>query len=310
MTSFRPNPRQRPPYSLLHPLFQNGGINRSQPIQQKNPHHIYLLSMLILWMIVTSCQQSSSTAPRWINPKGTILLNKDTLRFDVPAVIWKAKINTPVQTIHPQIMQHGSKLWIIPTASQGVIEGLSYLTLTSEENSYIISFQLKNPSRSGQLVDTRSPKTVNTDSSLVQQQLLHARDSAGNLLPLKPGSLFEENQLALSSLTGTYPGMSDTKYSSYYIEAGTVHTIPIKLIPLPNQRQVIVEAGPLQDRVGNLIANGTLLTFFGEKDNQLLHYETVSQDAFARIILPISEVQGMKIHAQIAHIESETLIFP
>jgi hypothetical protein len=266
--------------------------------------------LLLLPAIVTvllGCQKKQVTKPILKNPHATIVVNQDKLIVEAEESEWQAWVNTPVQVIYPQVTQQDKHLHISINPKNGVIEGPAFLTLQSGGDQFVYPIYLKNPKTSSQLVDLRSPKTVNTDSSMIQQQILYSYDPSGNLSPLDAGNYFRENTIGLTPKTGTFKSMTQTTESSFYIDPGTVSEIPLSFTVDDFTGKITLKAGPLVDQYNNEVADGTLVLFLLEKDDQRKIIETVVKDGYSLLTLPYSEVKKGTIKVTIAHIHSQTL---
>lgn len=266
-----------------------------------------LLLLFTFGTFLLGCQKDPVTKPILKNPNATYVVNQDKLLFEAEVSEWQAWVSTPVQVVYPQVTQQDKHLSISINPKNGVIEGPAFLTLQSGADQFVYPIYLKNPETNSQLVDLRSPKTVNTDSSMIQQQILYSYDFSGNLSVLDGGSYFKENTIGLTPKTGTFKGMTPTTESSFYIDPGTVSEIPLSFTQDDNSGTVTLKAGPLVDRYNNEVADGTLVLFLLEKDDQRKKIEAVVKDAYSLLTLPYSEVEKGTIKVTIAHISSQTL---
>lgn len=266
----------------------------------------YRLYIVTAWLAI-GCSQKTLEKPQWLNATSSITIGQDSLYFKVPEANWNASISTPVQLIYPDLVQNEDELVVIIKPIGGIIEGMAFLTLESEENQFIYSFQLKNPQKTTLLTDLRTPKTLSTDSSLVQQQILYQFDDVGNLIPLVGESYFEEKYIELLPETGTFQSETGTPQSSFYVEAGTVVEIPLSYSLDGPNHQIRIQAGPLMDRFDNKIADGTHILFFFQRGDQHIKIESVTEDAFATLTVPREMVANSKLVASIAQVSSQTL---
>lgn len=262
---------------------------------------------LFLVLVLFACQQEPVNQPKFMNSASLFVVNQDSLTFEVEGENWTAWIQTPVQLINPEFTQQNNQLTITLTSKEGVIEGQAYATLQTGEQQFHFPIYLKNPDSKIQLEDLRSPKTVNTDSSMVQQQILYAFDGSGNLTELENEKYFKENYLELAPKTGTFKGITGTAVSSFYVDPGTVKTIPLTYSTDPINQTVTIKAGPLLDQFENTVSNGTLVIFSLEKEGVKKLIEAVVQDAYSQFTLPVSETRNTSITARIAHITSQTI---
>ncbi len=264
--------------------------------------------MVFVGVLFIGCQDKSVKKPVFLNPKPITVVNQDSLVFEVGTEEWKARVNTPVQLIYPEISFNKNQLTVKINSKNGVIEGPSFLTLQSGEFQFIYPISINNIQTTSQLADLRSPKTVNTDSSMIQQQILYSFDSFGNLSTLENEEFFIENNLELAPKTGIFKAQANSSVSSFYIDPGTVTSIPLDIIG-GSQNKVVIQAGPLIDQFNNPVSNGTLIQFFIQKDGFQKNFETVVQDSYGRISLTYSEIEKATIVAKIAQVYSKKLTF-
>ncbi|MEN2281457.1 hypothetical protein AAGF08_04905 [Algoriphagus sp. SE2] len=263
---------------------------------------------IALSLALLGCQKGQVKKPIILNPQSEIVVNQDSLLFEVEGVNWTAWVNTPVQVIYPQLTRINNQITLRINPSEGVIEGQAFLTLQRDENQFIYPISLKNQEAKGQLQDLRSPKTVNTDSSMIQQQVLYAFDHSGNLSELEEGVFFKENYLELFPNAGTFQGLTSTAVSSFYVDPGTVKEIPLTYSLNKYNQTVEIKAGPLKDRYNNSVSNGTLAIFFLEKGKEQKRIETVVQDSYCQLTMPLSEVENGSLKVKIAQVYSLSLI--
>ncbi|WP_339864823.1 hypothetical protein [uncultured Algoriphagus sp.] len=256
------------------------------------------------------CVEKAVEKPVWLNTKSTLKVNQDTLVFEAEAQDWKASLSTAVQLIYPEIVKTDGKILVIIRPVKGIIEGNAFLTLKSGTSQFVYPISLKNQEEASQLADLRSPKTLTTDSSMVQQQILYSSDPSGNLTLVNQDAYFVEKNIELLPKTGTFKSITGTARSSFYVDAGTVREIPLSYSKDSHNQEITIQAGPLVDRFDNKIANGTLILFHFQKDQQHKKVEAVVQDSFAILSLPLDEAEGKNIIAQIAQIYSQPLTIP
>lgn len=266
-----------------------------------------ILFLFVLGIFLFGCQKEQTKKPVLLNPQAEVVVNQDSLLFDIEGENWKAWVNTPVQVIYPQMDQNKDQLIIHITPKEGVIEGPAFLTLQLDEQQFSYPISLKNPKAKGQLQDLRSPKTVNTDSSMVQQQILYAIDLSGNLSELEEGGYFIENYLELTPKSGTFKGLTSSPVSSFYVDPGTVKEIPLTYSLDSYNQTVSIKVGPLLDRFNNSVSNGTLVTFFLEKEGEQKRIEAVVQDSYSQLTIPHAEVDNSSVRVKIAQVYSQSL---
>lgn len=265
---------------------------------------------ILIGMLAFGCEEKAIEKPVWLNSQPTVYVNQDTLIFATETQEWKASISTAVQVIYPELMHLDGKLLVIIRPEKGVIEGNAFLTAVSGTSQFVYPISLKNKNETSQLTDLRTPKTLTTDSSMVQQQIFYSNDPAGNLTLVNQNAYFVERSIELLPKTGTFKSETGTARSSFYVDAGTVKEIPLSYSKDSHNQQITIQAGPLLDQFDNKIANGTQILFSFQKDKQHKKVEAVVQDAFASLSFPLDELEGKTIVAQIAQVFSQPLTIP
>jgi hypothetical protein len=263
--------------------------------------------LVLLGIVLFGCQKEQAKKPVFLNPMEEAVVNRDSLLFEVEGNGWVALISTPIQVIYPQLSQNKNQLTVILNPKDGVIEGPAFLTLQLNDSQFIYPISLRNPETKTSLEELRTPKTVNTDSSMIQQQILYSFDLSGNLSELDEGIYFQENYLELSPKTGTFKSSTSTPVSSFYVDPGTVTEIPLNFT-LDNYNKVVsIKAGPLVDKFENAVSNGTLVIFYLEKNGEKKRIEAVVQDSYCQLEMPLSEIENSTIQANIAQVYSHSL---
>lgn len=266
--------------------------------------------LLLVWFF--SCQSPQVKQPIWINPLQEWRESDGTMKFEVQPGDWSVLIQTSSQPILADYQVEEGELRIAYPKDRCFIVGQAFIVLELEEKSFAFPVILNPELENGKLEDIRSPKTLNTDSSLVQQQMRYSFGRGGNLVPLANGELFEERYISQSNKIGTFVGESDTQLSSFYITAGTPESIPMTIQIDEIQNEFTVLAGPLKDVFQNQISNGTLLTFTIRNSGKTWIIEEVAREGFVRVRLSAERFAGASIHANVAQVFSEpsTLIKP
>lgn len=266
------------------------------------------LLVLFLMSHLVSCQEKRTIRPVFLQPEiQTVRINQDQLIFKVQGENWSGLVQTTAQTLYPSLAYQGNLLLVDITAPNGVIEGPAILTLQSDNNAHHFPFEIKNPTQKVELVDLRSPKTVNVDSSLYQQQILYSVDPSGNLAELAPGVFFKENQLKVQPKTGTFPSLNGSPISSFYVAPGTVESIHLDYTMDASHTKFQIMAGPLYDQNQNLISDGTQISFLIKKGLRTERIEALVRAGYSYLDLSLNEWDQAQIQAAIAHVVSQEL---
>lgn len=265
--------------------------------------------MLLLSILISlvSCEKVQVAAPVQISSNEILMVNRDTLKFQVGGENWKAMVQTPVQVLYPKVILKENQLSLFVSAQEGIIAGPGFITLQHEDQVFNFPVVLRNTESTSQLEDLRSPKTVNNDSSMVQQQILYSFDQSGNLTEVSDGNYFEENYLELSPNVGIFKGVNGRAVSSFYVDPGTVKEIPLSSSFNESNQTVTIKAGPLLDRYENFVSDGTSVIIYFEKDGVKSRIESVVQDAYCQLNFPLSKVENSTVKVSIAHVFSNTI---
>lgn len=261
--------------------------------------------LLLLWLF--SCHTREIEQPTWINPVTEWKESDGLMKFKVGPGDWSAIIQTSSHPIVADFSIENDELWVAFPKDRPFVAGQAFLVLYLESKSFTFPVLLNPDLKEGKLEDIRSPKTLNTDSSLVQQQMLYAVGKGGNLVPLESEGFFEEHYIHQGEKVGTFAGASDTNLSSFYITAGTPVSVPIAAQFEPVQNLFTVQAGPLKDAFQNYAPNGTLVTFTVKTESKTWIIEEVVRDGFVRIQLSEDRFTAAGIQANVAHVFSDYL---
>lgn len=262
--------------------------------------YIMLYSLMV---VLLSCK-SKEQKPLWINSKAVLDFHFETLKFSCGEGNWTALLLTSVQPILLKSSYEKGILTINSPIKGGAIAGFAQICLIRNNQSFYYPVQLINKRQDISTIEFRSPKTVNPDSSLVQQIILYQIDDYRNISAAKNNQLFNENDALLLPKTGTYDAEVKNPLTSYYVQAGSCVKIPLKYALNRKNKVFEVTAGPLVDKYENVIADGTLVTFIFQ--NEFIGKMEVSAlKGFAVAKLPA--LSDYKIFAKIDRINSSQI---
>ena len=269
--------------------------------------NIFLITSVIIF---TACKSESSHKPIMIDNRDTIFLPLQNIKFETSSIGWKAELLSFIQPIPLDIHYNKKGLVLSKKSKHGILEGPGKICLSNGNDYFYFNVYLKNSSTPIiNEIDYRSPKTVNTDSSLVQQKLIFKIDHWRNIAELnEEGYFFDESQLKLTELTGTYRAQAEIPLSSYYVQSGSCVSIPIKYEFLKHEKQFKIIAGPLKDKFNNLSADGTVVKFYFNVDSKTHLMEKVLLKGFAEIELSAVNFYGAQLYAEVKNTQSKTII--
>jgi len=212
----------------------------------------------------------------------------DSLVFKAKGKNWKASILSFTQPIPLSVNYSDSGFILYQRTMYGITEGPAQIVVSNDNQQFYYQVNLLNKERSAITnKDYRSPKTVNPDSSLQQQQIIHTIDNWRNLLYTKQKlQYFFEEEITLSPKAGTFRTIADEPLSSYYVLAGSCVSINVKSTYNKEKEIFTVTAGPLNDKYNNTVADGTLVAFIYSDEEQTYRMETALLDGVATVFIP------------------------
>ena len=252
-------------------------------------------------VLVMSCKTHSSKMPVWNNSSDTIVLADAQLVFTTNDKNWEATLLTFIQPIKLSTAFINGKLSVSVLHKTGVVEGPAQICLSSgSEHFYYPVFLVNKNQQPIAAKEYRSSKTVNPDSSLTQQRMIHKIDINRNLVALnKKNQFFFEGLISVSPKTGIYHIVKKEGLSAFYVQPGSCVSIPLKAVFENEKKSFSVTAGPLKDAYGNLVANGTMVAFDFNSSNGVNRQEVPLLNGYATIILPLIDKDYHLVQAMV-----------
>ena len=243
---------------------------------------------MILFFILEACNNKPVEKPVWLNKKNILFIPQDSLLFKAGIEKWEAYILSFTQPIPLQIQYHKEGFTLLFKNRNGVTEGPARLVLKNGSNYFFYDVSLQN-TIPGLLNnnDYRSPKTVNVDSGLVQQQIRFTIDEWRNILdsPLQQQT-FNEQNVQLPFKAGVYRSQADNPLSSFYVQPGSSRSMIITATYLSDEHVFEAIAGPLTDTYNNTLANGTQVAFIYHDGERTFRMETALNNGYASVKIP------------------------
>jgi hypothetical protein len=240
---------------------------------------------IIVLFSLAGCQKYTVVKPTWLNETKTVQLPDASLQFASPYKNWKACLQGFIQPVPLQLQYQDSGFVIKLLHREGISEGPAQIILNSGEQYFYYNLLLVNKQIAATKKDYRSPKTVNPDSSLQQQRILHQVDANRNIL-YENAEYFSEEEITLAPKAGTYRAIASEPLSAYYVQAGSCVSIPIKSSYKKENEVFTVTAGPLKDKFNNTVADGTLVTFIYFDGVQTYRMEAALLNGIATVFIP------------------------
>jgi hypothetical protein len=264
------------------------------------------IAMLVLLL---GCTKPSIPKPIWINQADSLLFSDAILTFKTTGKKWNATIISFVQPLPLTVIYNDTGFTAKPEKPDGIIEGPAQICLSTENENFYYTVNLINKNEiSVTDKDYRSPKTVNPDSSLMQQRMIHSIDSFRNLVHISGKSqYFFEEELALAPKAGTYRAIQKESLTSFYMQPGSAVTIPIKAIYDKLQSRYTVTAGPLKDQFNNTVADGTRVNFIYSLGDETYRTEVSLLKGFADLIIEANPSTRIKLQVAINNTYSKQI---
>ena len=221
-------------------------------------HSCYIVFCVMLASCNTVVQK-----PEWINKKELNIYQNLNLSFKTSSQNWTATLLTFTQPIPLNCTQNKEQLIVSANTLNGITEGPAKLCLSNGKQQFYYEFTLQNKDNVPiTLKDYRSPKTVNPDSSLQHQRMVHSIDQYRNIVEiLGYKNYFFEEEIALSPKTVVIQAIPNQPLTAFYVQPGSVVNISLTYKYIESIKSYAVTAGPLKDKYNNLVADGTKLTF-------------------------------------------------
>jgi hypothetical protein len=243
---------------------------------------------IILIFSLAACNNKAVEKPIWLNNTTLLSIPADSLIFKANGKTWEAAILSFTQPV-PLIINYTDSGFILSqNTNYGVMEGPAQIVILNGKHHFYYPVNLLNKEWSV-ITDReyRSPKTVNPDSGLNQQRIIHSIDHWRNLLYTKQKlQYFFEEEITLSPKAGTYRAIANEPLSAYYVQAGSCVSISIKSTFNKERELFIVTAGPLKDKYNNTVADGTLVAFIYHDGEQTHRMEASLLDGVATVFIP------------------------
>lgn len=247
-----------------------------------------LFFYIILFFSLAACNNKAIEKPLWLHNTTLLSIPADSLIFKAKGKNWEATILSFIQPV-PLIINYTDSGFILSqNTNYGVVEGPAQLVISNGKHHFYYPVNLLNKEWSAIVnKDYCSPKTVNPDSSLNQQRIIHTIDCWRNLLYTKQKlQYFFEEEITLSPKAGTYRAIANEPLSAYYVQAGSCVSINVKSTYNKEKELFTVMAGPLKDKYNNTVADGTLVAFIYSDGEQTHRMEASLLDGVSTVFIP------------------------
>ena len=263
--------------------------------------------ILIPFLFMT-CFQEHTIKPKLLNTSFILRPYKDAIHFRLPYKSWKIEVYGSVQPI-PFVISHIDDLvTIVPKYSLSIPTSFLHVVLSTGNNFYVFRFQYQNHLQTVSNRKYRSPKSINTDSVLLQYSLEHTISTNRNIIyrPIND-SYFEEKALMIDPLAGTFTEDVNDPRSSYYVQPGSPAEITLTYSYDSTNGFYRILTNSLVDLFGNKVANGTSINYYVKNRKYYKIYEQITIDGVSSIIFQNHDVDSVQIMATIGILKSNIL---
>jgi hypothetical protein len=266
-----------------------------------------LLFYTCVILLATGCSRQPVDKAVWINQADTLIIQDLQPRFATGCGEWKAVLYSSVQPLELHTSFSDNLLTLSAAVDAAVIEGPAQICLENGKQLFYYPVYLKNKAAAQEVYkEFRSPKTVNPDSGLVQQRIIYSRDVNCNLLAIRDKSVyFFEDEMKLAPRAAVERAVKDDALSAFYVQPGSCIAIPLQAVFRMEEKIFYVTAGPLKDKYGNTVADGTLVSFNYGKAAGTAHMEATLLNGFASVSIPLAGNDGCRLLASVNNIVSQ-----
>lgn len=268
------------------------------------------LYFCICFLAILSCSDQKIDPPVLQNSSNIFYIDTDTFFLVTPHKEWDLALYSFTHPIPLKKIITDQGIKATPEVNHGIIEGPAQLIATFKNEVYAYNFNLKNKAiTTPELIDYRSPKTVNTDSSLQHQSIRMRIDQHRNLLNFEGSEdIFREQIHYLGTKVKSERAIADESITAYYVNPGTPVSIPLKSVYDKNTNSYKVETGILIDKYNNLIADGTAIYFkYSINGRQYTLSSTTLKGRAGIFIKNEGDLSGIKIYASVHHVVSQSI---
>jgi hypothetical protein len=264
---------------------------------------------IIFIVLLAACKSKQFEKPILLHNSTIVFMPFDSLAFQTPIKGWKAELVSFIQPIPLSIGYTQNGFYIKQKTSTGVIEGSAQICLSKEKTYFYYPISIYNKQIPHfTKVEYRSPKTVNPDSSLVQQKIKHNIDYWRNLKKDSvTNKFFFEEIIVLNPKAGTYRAQEDKSLSSFYIQPGSCIQIPVTMNYNRAENSYKLIAGPLKDKHNNMVADGTKAAFIYTDGITNYRMESSSLNGFATTSIPAETGEEISLVVHINETVSSTI---
>ncbi len=251
-----------------------------------------------------SCTKSKSPKPLLLSNIDTVNIQNMDVHFKTNFKSWKAFLFSFNQPIPLKTKFKDGILQVSYSTKKNNVETDAQIVLMDADTFFSYKTYMKNLTSTVNIIkDYRSPKTVNSDSSLHHDRIFYVLDNGQNIQSIN-GNLFVQEQIQLSSKVQTVNAIKGNNLSAYYMQPGSLKKIEIYVAKSDVQEKYIISTKVLKDDYNNIVANGTKIMFKGTKNDSIVQFFKPVINGIASIELPINLYKGIQMQAVSQQIHS------
>ncbi len=242
--------------------------------------------LAILFIFLASCHKQEEKVS-WFNEEEVIDYNSFIfeLKSDNTNKVKHCYLYTSIQAVELKLEKSENNLRAHIPYTTTLHSGPARLVIQTKDGNVTSYTFIGKKNLVTELKDFRSPKTLITDSSLGQQQLVYTVSASRNILHQK-NKIAIEKWKELPPTKATYQAQKEKLETSYYVESGSPKKIKLTRDMNNNDSVFQFYTNLLKDKFGNIIATGTKATLHIEQDQRKTKINTYVRNGLIKLNLP------------------------
>jgi hypothetical protein len=263
---------------------------------------------IIILLSSAACKNRHIEKPVLLNKETLVAVPGNAFLFRSKEDNWQAVLATFTQPVPLQIDYTDEGFALRLHHKFGITEGPAHIILSKNNRRFFYRVNLLNASF-GSITDReyRSPKTINPDSGIASQKINHTIDSWRNLIFTEQSAdYFKEELISLSPVAGTFRAQKEKPITAFYVQPGSAIHISLNALYDKEDNSFEVTAGPLKDKHGNIVANGTTVAFIYTDGQKHYRMEAALQNGMAKVKIP-ARAKTYNVYAKVNETISLTI---
>ena len=276
---------------------------------------------LVIPLFCFCCRNKQTVqAPHFYHKPDTLFNHEpDSLVLSLADTVsgkWEYFLLTPRQPILLRSIARGGKIVIPFQFKDQFSEGPAAICCTKNGIAFFYPLQLVYRAGDETVAvkkDYHSPKTVNPDSSLMQQRIIFVMNQQRNLLRLPPNfkkgptRYFFSDSIRLKPVTAIYLPEPSYPVSAIYVQPGTDIPFGLTAKYVAGENAFIISTGCIKDKYENIVADGTSVSFLYRNNNSIYRMEAPSWQGIATVKIPADASQTFTVSAVINEFHSKSI---